>query len=358
LGLLFGVAALLIVPTTVTLNTWATLGRTIGAEQLWQDHVATTLHVACYVMLFVPAIAWARSRGPLPLVTRAIGYFVLPVVATTLASSFLLSGACTDSYLQLLVRTAVFGLVLCPVLLLAEFSWDRLSEARREAALHALGQERERRAAAEARWTSLESRLHPHFVFNTLASIRELLHRDPPHADRMIQRFADLLRFSLDAPQHRIIPLGEELRMVSAYLQIEQMRLGKRLRWKVEYDETLAHLSVPSLTILSLAENSIKHAIASRRGGGSLTIKAEQDATRLRIEVADDGPGFREDVLPTGHGLQLLRERLSLLYGSTAALTVKLNQPGATVEVLLPAHCLERRQQEAGDDAKAALLRG
>ncbi|MFN0062285.1 MAG: sensor histidine kinase [Myxococcaceae bacterium] len=233
-------------------------------------------------------------------------------------------------------KTIVFGLALTPVLLTVESIWDRLGEARREVVRRAVIEERERRSAAEARWNSLESRLHPHFVFNTLASIRELLHRDVGRADQMIQRFAELLRFSLDAPHNPLIPLAEEIRMVKGYLDIEQMRLGARLTWGAQCDPAAEQAKIPSLCLLTVVENAIKHGISPRRIGGRVMIEARMEGDFLRLSVADDGPGFKSANLPPGHGLDLLRERLMLLYGGGAMLNIIPQHPGVAVEILLP----------------------
>lgn len=336
-GIRFALAAILIGPTAFTLVGWAAGDFRMGLGEVVYNGSVTTVHFFSYVLLFFPAVAWSRSRPPLPLLVRGIGYLGLSVVATALAIfACYFTGLDQDDPSYMFKKTIVFGLVLGPVILLFESIWDRLGQTRKEVEQRAFAEERARRSAAEARWNSLESRLHPHFVFNTLASIRELLHQDARRADLMIQRFAELLRFSLDAPQNPLIPLEEELRMVTGYLEIEQMRLGVRLTWSVEADPVALPVKIPSLCLLTLVENTIKHAISARRAGGRVSVTARVEGESLRLEVADDGPGFAPDNLPAGHGLNLLGERLLLVYGGGATLRVIARHPGVAVEILLP----------------------
>ena len=206
-----------------------------------------------------------------------------------------------------------------------------------EAQRRIVERERAHRAAAEAQWNSLESRVHPHFLFNTLSSIRELMHRDLAEADLMIQRFATLIRFSLDSSRNALVPLAEELQIVTHYLEIEKMRLGSRLTYQLTMAPECAVFKVPALSVLTLAENSVKHAVACRRSGGLVEISAQIDSGRVRIEVCDDGAGFDESGILPGHGLDLLLKRLESLYQSDiASLSLPVAGGPARVTLLIP----------------------
>jgi hypothetical protein len=330
-------AVLLIVPTSFTVSTVAWTGFK-GDPAMWlRFHLCTVVHFAAYIAVFFPAVSWIRARWPKPSCRRVPVVIALSCIATGAAVAICFWTGLDNRDPQMLYpRFLVYGLSFAPVLLLVERIWDNLGEARREIEYRALAQERERRTAAEARWNSLESRLHPHFVFNSLASIRELLHTDTRKADVMIQRFAELLRFSLDAPRHPLIALREEIRMVRGYLEIEQMRLGSRLVWKIESDSASDTVAVPSLCLLTLVENAIKHSISPRRAGGSVMVQARVENGFLQLKVADDGSGFSGTQLPAGHGLDLLTERLRLLYGKAAVFEVRRGSPGSLVELRFP----------------------
>ena len=201
-----------------------------------------------------------------------------------------------------------------------------------------LERERAIKLAAEARLASLEAHLHPHFLFNTLSSISSLIPHDPVRAERLVERVAALLRFSLDAQRGGVVPLAQELRIVHDYLEIEQARLGGRLRYRVAVGEHLSELLVPPLSIQTLVENSVKFAIAPNRGGGEIRVKVNRTDACLRIDVLDTGSGFSFESVPQGHGLDNLRNRMAVLFGNAAQLSVERTIDGWTaVTMKVPA---------------------
>lgn len=185
-----------------------------------------------------------------------------------------------------------------------------------------------RRIAAEARLASLESRVQPHFLFNTLNSIAGLIHEDPAGAERMTAQFASLLRSSLDQ-QTSLVPLDEELRTVRNYLEIERVRFGNRLRYEISSDRAAAEARVPRLSVQTIVENSVKYAVSPRREGGSIAVRSSAVNGHVRVEVEDDGPGFDAAAISDGHGLALVRERLARMLGERASLDIDA-QPGRT----------------------------
>ena len=190
--------------------------------------------------------------------------------------------------------------------------------------------------ATEAQLASLESRIHPHFLFNTLNSISALIPVDPERAERLMERMAALLRFSLDAHARGLVPLDQEMKIVRDYLEIEQARLGSRLRYQVDTAGDAGDLRLPPLSVQTLIENSIKYAVAPDRQGGEIRVLAREAGGRLQIEVSDTGPGFSLESAPSGHGLDNLRNRLAMLFGETADLRVTRQDGWTTVRLMLP----------------------
>jgi len=186
-----------------------------------------------------------------------------------------------------------------------------------------------RRIAAEAQLASIESRVQPHFLFNTLNSIAALVHDDPAGAERMTGQLASLLRSSLDSSANPLVPLDEELRVVRAYLDIERVRFGDRLRYAVDLGDVAGSVLVPRMGLQTLVENSVKYAVSPRREGGSICLRARTRDGRATIMVEDDGPGFDATARPSGHGLALLDARLAMLFGGAAAMRVA-SRPGQT----------------------------
>ena len=190
-----------------------------------------------------------------------------------------------------------------------------------------------RRIAAEAQLASIESRVQPHFLFNTLNSIAALVHEDPAGAERMTAQLASLMRSSLDSTARPLVPLDEELRVVAAYLDIERVRFGSRLRYTIDAGEEARTVRVPRLAVQTIVENSVKYAISPRREGGSIAVRAAANNGRVEIAVEDDGPGFDAATVPPGHGLALVRERLAMTLGAGSSLTVD-SRPGRTAITL------------------------
>lgn len=196
--------------------------------------------------------------------------------------------------------------------------------------------ERAEKLAAEARLSSLESRLQPHFLFNTINSILSLIRDDPSGAEAMLERLSRLLRFALDSQQRGLVPLAEELRLVEDYLEIERARFGGRLRFNMEGVDGSGSVQLPAYAVQTLVENSMKFAVAPRRTGGEISVRVGRDGNALLIEVADDGPGFTREEMREGHGLDTLEKRLAVLYGGEARMRIGNGGQGARVCLQIP----------------------
>jgi len=232
---------------------------------------------------------------------------------------------------------AVITLTICTAMTLYESQRRRLAAVTLELRTRELERERDRKMALQAQLASLESRLQPHFLFNTLNAISALIQDDPDQAERTVERLAALLRFSLDAAERGLVPLAHELKIVTDYLEIEHTRLGERLAWSMEVPAEVAAHEVPPLAVETLVENSVKHAIAPRPGGGRVRVEGDVVGDRLVLSVWDDGPGFTDAALTSGHGLDSLRRRLAARFGDAAALTIGRRDGGTLVTVTLPA---------------------
>lgn len=199
-----------------------------------------------------------------------------------------------------------------------------------------IAEERSRKLAAEARLRSLESWIHPHFLFNTLNSISALIALDPARAEQTVGRLATLLRASLDTSANSLIPLHQEIAMVDSYLDIERVRLGDNLRARVEVPVELRETMVPPMSVQSLVENAVKYGITPQTEGGNLVVAARTDAAGVCIEVADTGPGFELANLSAGHGLDKLVQRLDALFGERARLNVIRRDGYSVVQMVVP----------------------
>lgn len=190
---------------------------------------------------------------------------------------------------------------------------------------------------AEARLQLLNMQLQPHFLFNTLNTIAELVHEDAETADRMITDLSTLLRRTMELGRTPEVRLDAELDLLSLYLSLQKARFGDRLKASVTVEEDAREARVPLLLLQPIVENSIRHGLARHVVAGRLDITARRAGDELFIEITDDGPGVTGEHVREGVGLGNTRARLDALYpgASTLALT-NVAGGGARVSVRLP----------------------
>jgi len=199
-----------------------------------------------------------------------------------------------------------------------------------------------KRQVLEARMAAMQAQVEPHFLFNTLASIDHLIETDPPRASQMQKHLIALLRASMptlrEASDGGTRDLGRELAVIRPYLEILKVRMEERLATDIDVPEGLLSAEFPPMMIQTLVENAIKHGLEPKPEGGLLRVKAEIVHGKLAVTVSDTGLGFgKAATAGTGVGLANIRERLKLLYGSKATLTVTENPAGGTlVTVTVP----------------------
>lgn len=186
----------------------------------------------------------------------------------------------------------------------------------------------------QAQLQALKMQLHPHFLFNTLHSITALVHEDPEMAERTIARLSELLRLFLANSTIHEVPLGEELRILDLYLEIERARFEDRLRVVYDVPPDLHDVMVPNLVLQPLVENSIRHGVGRRSEPGWIGVAAERHEDTLVLRVSDNGAGFQDDAqhpMQQGMGIGITRGRLETLYGREQSLAVR-NLPAGGVE--------------------------
>lgn len=190
---------------------------------------------------------------------------------------------------------------------------------------------------ARTRLDALRAQLHPHFLFNALNSVAEMVHEDPEIADRMLVSLSALLRASLSEERNQTHTLRDELVMVEHYLLIEKIRLGERLQMHWAIEPHCLELQVPVMVLQPLVENAIVHAISRQRTPGNLQLRAHCDGSQLRLDVENTIVPGHGSPSGTGLGLRGIRDRLQLLYQDRATLETRQDGPTAyVVEVRLP----------------------
>lgn len=194
------------------------------------------------------------------------------------------------------------------------------------------------RAALNAKLSALQAQVEPHFLFNTLANLKYLIRTDGDTAQLMLDHLVGSLQNALPDMRSVSSTVGRELALAGDYLSIMQIRMGERLRFRIDADDAVRALPFPPAMLISLVENAIKHGLESATRPGDLLIRAAVDGGVLRLTVRDNGAGL-SDQPGQGLGLANIHERLQLLYGGRASLTVEALDDGgveATLSVPLP----------------------
>jgi len=321
------------------------------APSYWASNRHSDLAVFFFIALIIgglswsvmPALgAWTEHKPPLLrwtiLVAALLGTGTLgTAIAAAIGYYGFGAGRGAVSPVLLFVNTLPVALAVTLVVgvitTLIVSNKERLEASRMALQTQRLERERAEKLAAEAQLASLTSRVQPHFLFNTLNSISALIREQPEQAEQTIERLASLLRSSLD--QTETVPLEQEIKLVRDYLEIQKTRLSERLRFEVTVEPGI-QAAVPPFSIQTLVENAVKHVAGRRQEGVTLRIQARRFDGNVVVFVTDDGPGFAEDALKAGHGLDNLQGRLRAIYGDGAGLEFLREASSMIVRLRVP----------------------
>jgi signal transduction histidine kinase len=236
--------------------------------------------------------------------------------------------------------TSYIVVTLLVSLFITWFFWNRSAVAQLKAAAE---EEKARaaaieRQAAQAQLQLLQAQIEPHMLFNTLANLQSLIAIDPPRAQHMLDQLIRYLRATLSSSRAQQTTLANEFSLMEAYLGLMSVRMGNRLSWSLVLPDALSQISVPPMLLQPLIENAIKHGLEPKIDGGHIRVEAARHAGMLVLSVADTGLGL-DDAADHGMrvGLNNVRERLQVLYGNTASVSLTPNTPhGAIAQLRLP----------------------
>lgn len=223
------------------------------------------------------------------------------------------------------------------------YLWRMSSDSHEQLRSEALRRLNTEHQLTNTRLAALRSQIEPHFLFNTLATLRWLQRTEPEAGARMLASFVDYLRRMAPMLDCSEVALGEEIDLMRAYLAVVEMRMGGRLHVAINVPPELCHARVPPLALATLVENAVKHGISRAKDGGEIAIHALRDGGQLVVSVTDTGAGISPGSGGgTGIGLSNVCSRLSTLYGALGTLRVEANTPtGVCATLRLPCRLLE-----------------
>lgn len=314
------------------------VARHAGVNVVWLDVFLNSMQLYMWALLTPWIISFTRAHP----VTRAtfkrsipalIGQNIvlwIPFIASNVLFLWAREGALRQAVLdtiftfQYATETMIYaGVVVFGHALLWRTEWmnDRVQTSRLQAQL------------IQARMTALKMQLHPHFVFNTLNSISELMRQDVDAASQMIHRLKEFLTLTLERSATFEVTLAEELIFLRNYLAIQQVRFQDRLRVQIQIQDGANQRKVPNLILQPIVENAIRYGISAHKECGEILICARQSNGHLQLEVKDDGPGMRKN-FHEGVGLSNTRTRLKQFYGDDYLFEFR-NAPGGGLRVTL-----------------------
>jgi hypothetical protein len=211
------------------------------------------------------------------------------------------------------------------------------------------------RLAQTAELRALQAQVNPHFLFNALNTLYGTIGRESFEARRLVLNLADLFRYCLQRDR-TFIPLGEEIEIVQAYLEIEKLRLQDRLSFEISAHPNTRHLMIPVLSVQPLVENAVKHGISKLSSKGRIRVAATELNGLLQVVVEDNGNGLQSAPKSTGLGIGLenVRQRLLLSYGDRAQLSIQSSTAGCCVTLLIPS---ERVVPEGAESVRSDAVR-
>jgi hypothetical protein len=230
------------------------------------------------------------------------------------------------------------GVLVAPWVALGALVRQRETLVRTQALAFDLEKSQLERQALDARLRLLQAQVAPHFLFNTLANVQALVDAGSPRASEVLRSLIAYLRAAVPRLNEPTATVRQELDLVRAYLDLMHLRMPDRLGFAIHADEAVLDLRCPPLTILTLVENAVRHGLDPSEEGGRVDIGVRRLGARCHVRVSDTGLGLGTAAGGLGTGLSTLRERLALVFGGDATLTVAAQQPrGVSAEIDIPA---------------------
>ncbi len=230
------------------------------------------------------------------------------------------------------------GLLFAPWIAVAALFKQRDFAARRQALLFELEKSELERKALDSRLRLLQAQVEPHFLFNTLANVRELVDSGSPQASTVLDSLIAYLRAVVPRLHETTTTIDQEAQLVTAYLELMHMRMPDRLQFTIHVDAAAQGMRCPPTTLLTLVENAVRHGVDPSEDGGRIEVRVDVRDGRVHAQVLDTGAGLQGSAPGLGTGLATLLERLQIAFGGDAQLRLAaLNPRGASAEVEFPA---------------------
>ncbi len=352
--------------------TWGALGIGLllglfssAAEESWTPAVVFTLGTLAYAPVFLllfrfvlPSVEATSTAGTiaaqaaLSVVAMAVTSFVvINVVLIVQYGVWMFSQNASGEFVARDAWTAAL-LPILPTAGLAVTLYNQTWIPMRDLEIRA---RRADELAATAQLEALRAQINPHFLFNSLNSIAQLISTDPVRAEECVERLSEIFRYLLSSADRAFVTLADELDITDGYLDIERARFGDQLDVEVDVEPRARGWIVPTLIVQPLVENAVRHGLSRKIGGGRISIRARVENRELVVDIADTGVGMATNGTPdaasNGVGLRNVRERLTHLYGASYRPSISSRAgEGTHVRLRVPARPLEAGSRPGAED--------
>ncbi len=325
-----------VVVATVLLFTISTF---VSGKLWWPNLKEIFVYTACCT--FFCSLLLSSLYENISLLSRILFFVAFTFLASLgvgmglLTSSLILHGrvSVTNSYFLVII----IGVVFSGAITLFEVYKSQLKDKIVRLKAAELENEQLRRLESEARCNSLQAKLNPHFLFNTLNSLAALVYDDPRKVEKSIVRLSELYRSVLSISNQTFIPVEEELALIRDYLELEKLRFQNKMNYSIHSPEPNKNLKVPGLLIEPLVGNVVKHVLEKQKETVIIDISVQVDKKYVKISVSDNGPGFKTGNISSGYGLNSIRERLTLLYGEDYDFDIDTKSgKGTSISIRIP----------------------
>jgi sensor histidine kinase YesM len=302
------------------------------AYSKWVDSLIFSHAIGLSIFVIAVTLSYlfgeVRARPKALIIAVPLGCFVGIELGCWITGDHLFAG--TQVSVTAVLATFTVSLVIATVGTHYFYTRGLLAEQRAQLKQAELARALDQQRLSEARLKMLQAQIEPHFLFNTLSNILNLIEENPATARTMLADLTRLLRRSLHRGRMDSLSLAEEVADIRAYLDIQVQRMGSRLRCSFEVEPDVESVRIAPYLVQPLVENAIRHGLEPQIGGGELRLGARRQGEALTIEVADTGRGLRADH-PPGVALANIRARLTALYGERAELSLHPNAPSGVI---------------------------
>jgi len=319
----------------LVINTLIAIFLTLAAQTNFWINIIYSQSIGISIASLICLIALLRKRKEPSIFLYGVAIILGVIIGFTIASIIISGGKVIDGEngRDVLISSVIYSTMIGCVVVFYFVLIAKQQSISNQLNVEKLKQVEYERMLTENNLKLLQAQIEPHFLFNTLSNVLSLIDSRPDDAKKMLENFTHYLRASLSRTRENDTTLRDEINVVNAYLNIQKIRMGKRLNFIIDVDDSLNDIPFPPLLIQPLVENSIRHGLESEIEGGNVEIKAVKENKMLSIKVTDTGKGATK-LKSEGIGLKNIRARLFSLFQDDAEIKTDVNNPKGLIVTL------------------------